>query len=490
MQTKLAAAIFLTLASVDAGAVALNPRGTGQALIYPYYTVRGGQTMALAVVNSTSSGKAAKVRFLEARDGRSMFDLNVYLAPFDVWVGQLISPDADTLSERAALFTTDNSCTVPAVPRSAATALSFFTYAFDGSTGYPITDGGPTDVSRTAEGWIEVIEMGEVTNGSQGSLDAISLVQGVPKSCIQIQNAWADGGYWRTDATVDMATPAGGLYGDGIIVNVDLGTVEGYAAAALSQFYAPGSSPAQTAPGSAAPNLTTGTSTTALVFTGDTTIAMPFATARDAVTAVFMTTRAVGEFWAQPSIGAATEWVLTAPTKPFYTDPQYLQGGNAVAPFDQVYQEPAGVFDQRSAGSCSEYAAMLRGRDDPNDAPGTNFDGGPQIHTYTCNAAQVLGFRSVSAVLQSAVYTLAPSVTLTSGWFEMDYAPAATRSSSNHRLVSTNGNVLYGEPVIGLAVTNFINGALANNVLSNYTMLTPLRTFLDCDRGSATQPCT
>jgi len=47
-------------------AVNLNPDGVGQVLLYPYYTVNDGNTTALSVVNTTDSGKAVKVRFLDA----------------------------------------------------------------------------------------------------------------------------------------------------------------------------------------------------------------------------------------------------------------------------------------------------------------------------------------------------------------------------------------------------------------------------------------
>ena len=37
-------------------AVNLNPDGVGQVLIYPYYTVNGGNTTVMSVVNTTSAG--------------------------------------------------------------------------------------------------------------------------------------------------------------------------------------------------------------------------------------------------------------------------------------------------------------------------------------------------------------------------------------------------------------------------------------------------
>ena len=47
----------LMLVSSAVSAVALNPRGIGQVLIYPYYTVNRGQDPLISVVNASSSAK-------------------------------------------------------------------------------------------------------------------------------------------------------------------------------------------------------------------------------------------------------------------------------------------------------------------------------------------------------------------------------------------------------------------------------------------------
>ena len=46
-------------------AVNLSQDGLWQVLLYPYYTVEKGQQTVWSIVNSTESGKALKVRFLE-----------------------------------------------------------------------------------------------------------------------------------------------------------------------------------------------------------------------------------------------------------------------------------------------------------------------------------------------------------------------------------------------------------------------------------------
>lgn len=95
----LAVAGASALAAGSAEAVALNPDGLGNVLLYPYYTVRTTASGAeynslLSVVNSTASAKAVKVRFLEGKNSREVLDFNLYLSAKDVWVAAVI-PTAD-----------------------------------------------------------------------------------------------------------------------------------------------------------------------------------------------------------------------------------------------------------------------------------------------------------------------------------------------------------------------------------------------------------
>ena len=66
-------------------AVNINPDGTGQVLIYPYYTVNAGNQTLLSVVNTTNRGKAVKVRVLEGRNSQEVLDFNLFLSREDVW---------------------------------------------------------------------------------------------------------------------------------------------------------------------------------------------------------------------------------------------------------------------------------------------------------------------------------------------------------------------------------------------------------------------
>ena len=145
-----------------AQAVSVNPDGLGQALIYPYYTVRdkvagAAFTSLLSVVNSTQSAKAVKVRFLEGKNSREVLDFNLYLSKKDVWVAAIVPTTTG-----AAVYTPDNSCTTPTVGATLATATEFVPFAYIGSA----ADGADPSLDRTREGYVEIIEMGDIAGGS------------------------------------------------------------------------------------------------------------------------------------------------------------------------------------------------------------------------------------------------------------------------------------------------------------------------------------
>ena len=97
-----------------AEAVNLAPEGLGQALIYPYYTVRNGANgfaynTLLSVVNTTGSAKAVKVRFLEGKNSKEVLDFNLFLSHDDVWTATVVNQ-----ANGAAVQSDDNSCILPA----------------------------------------------------------------------------------------------------------------------------------------------------------------------------------------------------------------------------------------------------------------------------------------------------------------------------------------------------------------------------------------
>ncbi|HEU4663182.1 MAG TPA: hypothetical protein VFS55_04055, partial [Dokdonella sp.] len=142
-----------------AHAMHVDPRGLGQVLVFPYYTVNGGNDTLFAVTNTTAHAKALRVRFHEGYDGRGVLDFDVYVGPHGAWSASVTSSGGD--ASLARLVTSDPACTLPAL---AAHAIDFGVASFAGEnaptgpTGE--ADGGPSTPDRTREGHFDVFEMG------------------------------------------------------------------------------------------------------------------------------------------------------------------------------------------------------------------------------------------------------------------------------------------------------------------------------------------
>ena len=105
----------------------MSSDGTGQVLIFPYYTVNNNYNTLITIINTTENSKALRVRFREAANGREVYAYNLYLGPFDVWVGGLYkSGEEDGYVTK--MINADDSCTVPQL---AGDNLHFYDDNFD-----------------------------------------------------------------------------------------------------------------------------------------------------------------------------------------------------------------------------------------------------------------------------------------------------------------------------------------------------------------------
>jgi len=491
----------------------LNPNGVGQVLVYPYYTVNNGYATFLTITNTTSQGKAIKVRLLEGYNGRDVQDFNLYLSPTDYWVGAVV----DYGNGGAAIFTNDNSCTVPKLPRTSATALALTTANFDGSAAQG-KDGGPTGVSRTREGHIEIIEMGTVT-GPSATLSAITHVQGVPADCASIVNAWAGGGQWVADSTKDIGLPTGGLVGNGMVLNVANGTVFSYGADAIAQFYVKDGRGEHSRPDSLTPNISSATSLTANVLTDDGPLALTYARSTDAVSALFMAEKIQNEYWTSQSIGATSEWVITYPTKRFYVDANAAGGFvSEQSLFDSRFSAlGGGIAPSRVAVKFWNREEAKASTEDgcgflcPGRNPDPNLAYETQVITFNQNPNILSGPRDVTPAPPSRILrsSLVPMNIATSsatdisgsdifqadnGWAEallrLQYNVVAGGSVDKHVLApATNGNILVGQPVAGFWINQLVNGdAGGKGVLANYTALQRHKLRATCMRTD-NAPC-
>lgn len=528
------------LASVS-NAVNLNPDGLGQVLIYPYYTVNAGNSTLLSVVNTTDEVKAVKVRFLEALNSREVLDFNLYLSPFDVWTAAVIPTDATNGAAR--LVTSDTSCTAPLITATNATFRNFF---YTGTR----DDDGPNDLARTREGHIEMIEMGVVVDDGDvtGSPFPMALdptnetgvdedsglpgdnagdtfasdathINGEPDDCQSLVDSWEDG-TWNANRFQDIDEPTGGLFGAGSIVDVANGTNLAYNADAIDGFYTIPASIADptlhTSPGSIVPSLsqaqTNLSDADSIIFNNGALITLDYLTGRpDAISSVFMHDQIYNEFNTSATTLAASEWVVTFPTKrlhleqtsiarrrPFFNDSDDV-GDTTGTPAGNIGGAgETGQFDP--SGYCEPIDVDFYDREEGPEDPAAVIDFSPppevdQLVLSLCFEANVVTFNQEEEVTAGSSAVLgsrrvARNINLqdaggddvTEGWIAMGLGDTDNYLLDGTDLTGTVArNRLFGLPVTGFWVANFVNAAAAPGQLANYSLLSKHRASRTAD---------
>jgi hypothetical protein len=474
-----------------AGAVTLGDDGLGEVQLYPYYTARGGNDTAFSVVNTTDFGKAVKVRILEGKNSREVIDFNLYLSPNDVWAG-IITQTADG----ARLVVTDNSCTVPAIDATQGGPgfVDFRNFQYAGSNG----DGESVSLDRSREGYIEIIEMGQVSEDfpiERGTstqtiqfISAITHSSGVPADCAAVRKAWTltpPPNRQFSAGGDELTSPGGGLMGSGTLINVANGTDFSYDPVALDGFYDPGLLDAEnlhTAPGSLNPTLEQVTPKESSVFVGGQVISSSWTVpdapltsngseAADPVSAVLMRSAVLNEYVTEVTLAAGTDWVVNFPTKRFYVDPDTdTDADNADLNYDRPFSN-----DFKLGGACEGVGLHIFNREEGTTTQDVDFSPPPpsgrnelcwEVNVITFNSTDVLG-----SSLRANVNTAAVG---DSGWmrlsFPFDAVPDSNVFDGQARVVrqmDDGDDTYHGLPVIGFAVQEYVNGNVGG-VLSNY----------------------
>ena len=473
MNTFKRKSLYAALAGVSAlgvtgaaQAVNLNPDGLGQVLIYPYYTTRadaGGNayTSLLSVVNTTSSAKAVKVRFLEGKNSREVLDFNLFLSKHDVWTAAIL-PGSDG---GAFVGTLDKSCTLPPIP---STGQPFVNFAYTGSN----DDKGGTSLDRVKEGYVEIIEMATFTTSSTTS-QIVTHVGGVPG-----QNGFTCADLTDTQASKDANNPQGGLFGGMTLINVNNGTDFTEDAVALDNYFqfSDFTNDIYNAAGSILPDLQLAQPPVSqvLAFSNVYTSSWTFGTA-DPVSAVLMHSNVMNEFVLDAGTKSGTDWVVTFPTKRYYVN---VGTGNAPKLFQRNFN--------KTDGSCDDVSLNIYDREERTTSTPVGFSPPPPTQTNSiCWEANVVTFNN-SNVLGSVNVANVPT-TFQDGWLNIGFPTGITGASPTvHELINTtntlitsigsstsSGNTVtyVGLPVVGFAVQTFSNGTLpvgGVTVLSNY----------------------
>lgn len=459
-----------------AQAAHLNPEGLGQALIYPYFNTLNGQHTDVHLVNTTNQTKAVKIRFLEGQNSREVIDFHVYLSAYDHFSGVIF---ADPNGEGAIFKTSDTTCTQPAIP---AAGVKFRNFAY-------LDDAGTNSLSRTREGYLEVIEMGVLGaenaagvvieqngNTADGSFRpgrAVQHVNGVPRDCSVVRNAW-NGGAWATDPTNGVTNVgAGGLYGFASVFNVAEGTSATYSAVAIADFNTEPGENLHMPAGDTAPSLAD-VFPESSIFSGELVLEDAYTNAIDAVSALFTRSSLHNDYITEDALSAETDWVVTFPTKRFYMEPVDLQGTPAVdvnrperQPFTAAFTEDlacehiAVTYYDREEGTVT-----VTVEDDFSPRPPTTVDG-----WNLCTEVNVISFNGSDVLGSGLRYGLNLDSGFDNGWASIDLTAAvpsgANPANYNPRAVVGDTNTHLGLPVTGFAVIKYTNGDVGG-VLSNY----------------------
>jgi hypothetical protein len=314
--------------ALPAHAVYLNPDGTGQALVFPYFTVQSVDANAyntyISIVSASSRGRVVKVRFREGRNSRPLAELNVYLTGHDTWTAALVPDDSG-----ARLITRDASCTNPPIP---AEGMLF------SNAGYANLndDGAGVEPGRAREGHIDVIDMGRLPDEIASHLQVDTL--GRPANCPAVQGPAPNLGV--------LSVYEDTLAGTATLINVRSGRDFTYQADALARL---ASAPMYSHPGQPGTDFDSSQVDPVSYMTDDGVgYHLLWSRRIDAVSSVFLALNLANDFVLDRGTRSATDWVVTFPTRRFY-----VTAAAAQAPFRAPFGpsifgcEPMGVAQLR-----------------------------------------------------------------------------------------------------------------------------------------------
>lgn len=496
----------------QAQAVNVSQNGLGEVLLFPYYTVRNNIDTNINITNTSESTVIFKIRFREAHNSRDARDFNVVLSPYDVWNATVtLSPDG----QAARISTADQSCTAGQLPidlGNGRRAIDFTNFDYIDGVGVGPADGGPITLDRTKEGHIEVIEMAHLPPTNPGApspaltfpndgdatpeiTDSIGYnaqhVGGVPRSCANVRTQLSSANVGATAGL--MFEPINVLKGAYSFLKVTEGKGFSGNPTTLANFYNP---TGRDGTGSIAINLLVSPQSQLpslaqvnppVVDVIDQAVAAPifddFAYPVDAVSAAISRTVVANQYSVNPANLAKTDWVVSFPTKYWYTDEREGSVGQSAAgpnpppyfglpPFEDstTFQWPRDSQGKPVGDDCSPVEVTFRFFDREEDEIISSENGFSPPPPGTpagsiCYETQVITFNN-SDLFDSPIDA---NVDLTnagfkSGWMRLEFPEAGTIVGN------TFGISFTGLPVIGFAATSLENGNNANAVL-NYGLL-------------------
>jgi hypothetical protein len=334
--------------------LAYSATGVGHILYTPYFSTQESNVTAISIVNTdTVNGKAVKVRFRGASNSDDVYDFQVFLSPGDVWTAG-ISKGADGRSQ---LATTDKSCTLPATVNGSFIVSRTATQAADRP-------------AETREGYIEILNMGDIwSDGSSGAsitnnqrlFTATKHVAGVAPCTSSVLSALTN-----ENAATYLRAPTSGLTGSWSILNVSKILAYSYPMTAIEARYQEAAngrgtkstgklvywdqrdtplSSTQVANNTADPLFVNNWVQAARYDLPD--LSTPYTTRGDTfpvnerptfqaleLSDAIATRQVVGEYTTIASIGGATDWVASFPTRRYFAAVRYTGTGAPAAVYN------------------------------------------------------------------------------------------------------------------------------------------------------------
>ncbi len=509
MNKKLISAAVLAGLASTASAVNVNSDGVGQLLLYPYYSASNGNATNIAIVNTTAQTKAVKVRFSEGGNSWEVMDFNLYLSPYDVWTGGITMAQDDSAPM---VYTNDTSCTAPELKsykeanadadmlkKQSFKTLNIDTFA-DGS-------GENTKVAaadRIKEGYIEVIEMGNIVDVNHEFAAAIKHDDtGVPADCEYVREGWSRNslstdphlGVWYNFSNTDVVAPSGGLFGIADIINVDASVDRAYDALALDNVYA---GALHSEPGTAYPDLggnyimssennvysnsnvgiptikaqvwdAAGVGITDLNFQNSGNVDEAGYATIQAITAILQTERTQNYFYSDPALAAKSDWVVTFPTKHEFVNTKTIADGGRMGKLGYVGVVPGSGTSLPPFTTGFNIPVKMSVVDNEEKAITAPLDfspaGSKDLIPFETN---VLSF-SDESILNSNFGAKVFTQGVKSGWALLEF----TGTSGQFRLCESapqgpTPKCMTGLPVIGFGTTQVYKGAQSYSTLYNH----------------------
>ena len=509
----------------------VNTDGLGHINVVPYYSVQNGNDTYINITNTdTRNGKAVKVRFRGASNSDDVFDFTLLMSPGDIWAAA-ITKGADGLP---VLVTNDKSCTLP----NDISGASFVTArlnpawtdekkATEASEGYveilnmadipPVSttdksslfesikhvSGVPRDCASGAvadlfddsgsyadalDKGLEVPTTGLMTNWTVINVAKAAAFTGAATAVEARETAGGAAGYGNIVLSPQAATPVTAadarlwtsdpLLRGGLADNTGTDGTPGTPAVSAAQYDFPDLSTPYL-------NLDLG----ALLF-GD-------ATRRQAtaLTQALAVTSVANEYVTDPSILAKTDWIFSMPTRRYnvarnyaggtpagtganvFTNLQYADddadiGGvnfftnaNTSTTAGQICVTGISVAAGSTTGVGNRTGAVTGDREERFVGSSTEFVISPGVPTAPlsfCGEVSVLSFNAAgeTSVLGATVAKKDLTVAYTDGWV---------------RIATPGLAPGIGLPIIGSAVTEIVNSAVAEGTAGNFGQTFPHR---------------